>query len=316
MDDLRLIASFAPAEGPDEAELHRASARLEERIAGSRPAVGPARRRPRARRRLIGASAAAALAATAAAAGVLVVGGPARGPSVESAYAAVGEAATATAASARSSGTAVVRMTHDGELWAGRTVRWHDGDLEVSDDFPVRFGRTGSELRVVGGTMYGRDPGDGGWVELGSPQSIDPGSGTTPEEYLAATREDVAGATLPRITGGMQGLTTRPGDDGSTVYSGTVAAGLIARETGFKEGRAIRVFPFGYVAHDEAADPRAPLEVDLTVGGEGLVRRIAVRWGTTASAWTYTVDYGRLGASPPIPAPQDAAPLRRGRPEP
>jgi hypothetical protein len=147
-------------------------------------------------------------------------------------------------------------------------------------------------------------------------QSIDPGSGTTPEEYLAATREDVAGATLPRITGGMQGLTTRPGDDGSTVYSGTVAAGLIARETGFKEGRAIRVFPFGYVAHDEAADPRAPLEVDLTVGGEGLVRRIAVRWGTTASAWTYTVDYGRLGASPPIPAPQDAAPLRRGRPEP
>jgi hypothetical protein len=114
----------------------------------------------------------------------------------------------------------------------------------------------------------------------------------------------------------MQGLTARPGDGGSTVYSGTVAAGVIARETGFKEGRAIRVFPFGYVAHDEAADPGAPLDVDLTVGGDGLVRRIAVRWGTTASAWTYTVEYGHLGATLPIVAPQDAEPLRRGRPEP
>ena len=63
--------------------------------------------------------------------------------------------------------------------------------------------------------------------------------------------------TLRRITGGMNGLTTRRLDDGSTVYSGTVAAGLIARETGFKEGQPIRVLPFGYVAHDEAADPRS-----------------------------------------------------------
>ena len=39
----------------------------------------------------------------------------------------------------------------------------------------------------------------------------------------------------------MTGLTTRQLGDGSTVYSGTVAAGLIARETGFKEGESIRV---------------------------------------------------------------------------
>ena len=122
-------------------------------------------------------------------------------------------------------------------------------------DVPKRPGKAGSRFLLVDGTMYGVDPDDGGWVVLGSPDSIDPDSGTTPDEYLAAVREDVGGATLRRITDGMTGLTTRQLDDGSTVYSGTVAAGLIARETGFKEGESIRVLPFGYVAHDEAAIP-------------------------------------------------------------
>jgi len=303
MDDLQLIAAFAPADGPGDPERRRAAARLEERI-GRRSARGPARRR----RVIISAAGLAAVAI----AGVVALGWPAGGPTVESAYAAVNEAATVTAASARSSGTAVVRITHDGEAWAGSTIRWHGGDLSVVRDDPLRPGRAERELRVVDGTLYGPDP-RVGWVELGSPASIDPGSGTTPDEYLAAAREDLSGATFSRITAGMQGLTTRQGADGSTVYAGTVSAGRIARETGFKEGRAIRVFPFGYVAHDEAADPSAPLRVDLTVGGDGLIRRIAVDWGTAASAWTYTVEYGDLGATAPITAPEDATPLRRTR---
>jgi hypothetical protein len=40
---------------------------------------------------------------------------------------------------------------------------------------------------------------------------------------------------------------------------------MIARETGFKRGQPIRVFPFGYVAHNEA-DPSAPLDTVVTVG--------------------------------------------------
>jgi uncharacterized protein with GYD domain len=43
------------------------------------------------------------------------------------------------------------------------------------------------------------------------------------------------------------------------------------------------------VAHDEAADPAAPLGAAVTVGADGIVREIAVTWGTGASAWTYTV---------------------------
>jgi hypothetical protein len=270
-------------------------------------ALDGAARRPYPRRRLVRVSAAgAALAAAAAATAILTVGSPGGGSGVENAAAAVGKAAKVTAASAERSGTAVVRITHDGEVWAGTTIRWNGGDLAVARDAPQRPGKAGTML-LVDGTLYGPDPLTGGWIELGSPESIDPDSGTTPDEYLAATREDVGGATLRRITEGITGLTTRRLGDGSTVYSGAVAAGLIARETGFKEGQSIRVLPFGFVAHDEAADPAAPLDAAVTVGADGVVRKIVLTWGT----WTYTVSYSRLGATAAPDAPANARPLNR-----
>jgi hypothetical protein len=266
-------------------------------------------RRSHPRRGLVGISVAATtLAATAAVVAFLTVGSPGGGPGVENAVAAVKRAATLTAASAERSGTVVVRITHNGEVWAGKTIRWHGEDLYLSGGVPRRpVPRAGSELLVVDGMMYGVE--DGHWVELGSPDSIDPGSGTTPDEYLAAVREDVGGVTLRRIADGMTGLTTRRLDQGSTAYRGTVAAGLIARESGFKEGQPIRVFPFGYVAHDEGADPAAPLAASVTVGADGIVREIAVTWGTSRSAWTYTVTYSKLGATPAPAAPKNARPF-------
>jgi hypothetical protein len=94
------------------------------------------------------------------------------------------------------------------------------------------------------------------------------------------------------------------------VYHGTIAAGVIGRETGFKEGQAIRVLPFGYVAHDEAANAQAPLDVAVTVGPEGILRSIAVNWGT----WTYTVSYSGLGSTPALRAPKNARPFPDRRP--
>jgi hypothetical protein len=253
------------------------------------------------------------LAVVAAMVAVLTLGSPGVGPGVANAATAVRNAAAVTAAAAEQSGTAVVRITHDGELWAGTTVRWHDRDVSITRDAPLRRGKAGDELLVVDGVMYGQDPEDGGWVMLGSPESIDPDSGTTPDEYLAAVGEDTGGATLRRLIDGMTGLTTRDLGDGSTVYSGSVAAGEVARESGFKEGQAIRVFPFGFVAHDEAADPAAPLDAAVTVGADGVIREIAVRWGTDASAWTYTVAYSHLGETPALVAPKNARDLLRDR---
>jgi hypothetical protein len=258
------------------------------------------------RRRLLGLSAAGASVA-----GVVLfvtAGLLGSGTSVEGATAAVRKAATVTAASAERSGTAVVRITHNGETWAGSTIRWHAEDVAVSSDISHRSRKTGSELLVVDGTMYGLDP-EGGWVLLGPPESIDPGSGTTPAEYLAAVRGDVGGATLRRIIGGLTGPITRRLRDGSLLYTGTVAAGLIATGSGHKEGRPIRVFPFGFVAHDEAADPASPLDTAVTVGAEGVIRKIVVTW----PAWRYEVAYSDLGVTPALVAPANAKPLRRLR---
>lgn len=118
------------------------------------------------------------------------------------------------------------------------------------------------------------------------------------------------GVCLRRLMDGMRGVTRHRLEDGSSVYSGTVAAGLVARETGFKEGHPIRVLPFGYVAHDEAAHAAAQLDAAVTVGAGGIVREIAVTWGTSASAWTYTVTYSGLCATPAPVAPANAAPQR------
>jgi hypothetical protein len=273
----------------------------------ARPA--PHIRQPRRRWRRVGISAAgAALLTAAAVAAVMTIGSPTGGPGVENATAAIRTAATVTAASAERSGTAVVRITRNGRVWSGTTIRWNGEDMSTKSDVPGRNGKAGSALLLVDGMLYGVDGVDGGWVVMGPPASIDPDSGTTPAEYLAAVREDVGGVTLRRIAEGLTALTTSP-LDGATVYSGRVTAGRIARETGFKEGRSIRVFPFGYVAHDEAADPAALLDTALTVGADGVIRKIAVTWGTRTT-WTYTVTYSKLGATEAPVAPANPRPLR------
>ena len=305
----RAKAGFAESVEATADALHprlATAAAVDDTVAVDAGAPAPRGERARPRRLVRASTIAASLAATAAVAAFLTVGSP----GVGSAAAAVRKAATVSAASAERSGTAVVRITHGGEPWTGATIRWHGSDLAVSRDIPGRARTPGSKLLVVNGILYGVSPIDGRWVKLGSPEGIDPRTGTTPDEYLDAVREDVGGVTLRRIIGGMTDLTTRRLGNGSTVYSGTVAAELIARETGFKEGHPIRVLPFGYVAHDQAADPRAPLRAVVTVGADGIVREITVTWGTGASAWRYTVTYSRLGSTPAPVAPANAPSLR------
>jgi hypothetical protein len=287
-----------------------AAAEVRLRIATATTTDEPQVRLRRPHRRRVGLTAGSALAAAAAVAAFLTVGLSGVTQGVEPATAAIKKAVKLTAASAEQSGSATVRMTHDGQVWALKVVRWNGDDMEITDGSPGGPS-SGLPLLVVNGMMYGHDPGHEGWVEVGPVSSIDPGSGTTPIDILAAVRDDVGGTTLRRIVGAMTagGVTTTRQSDESTVYRGTVPAGQIARRTGFKEGQTIRVFPFGYVAHDAAADPASLLDTAVTVGPEGVIREIAVTWGT----WTYTVTYRQLGSTPPPVAPADAKSLRELR---
>jgi hypothetical protein len=163
--------------------------------------------------------------------------------------------------------------------------------------------------------VYAPDPElSGWWSEMGPPESVDPDSGTTPDEYLAAVREDAGGATLRRITAAMTDPTVRRAGDGSTVYSGRVPASELARESGFKEGGPIRVLPYGYVAHDAAADPAALVAVSITVGPGDDIREIRADWGG-ASTWTYRLTFSDLGSTAPPAVPENVRPLRRFTPQ-
>jgi hypothetical protein len=292
-------ASFAQS-------VDAATAEVRSRMATAGATAAPRVRHVRPRRLLVGFSAAGvALAAVAAVAVFVAVGSPVGTVGVENASAAIKKAVTLSAGSAQQSGTVNVRMTHDGELWVSKVIRWNGDNIAISDHSPGGPS-SGSPLLVVNGMLYGHDPHYRGWVKVGPVSSIEPGSGTTPTEQLSAIREDVGGATLRRMVAAMTGLTTVHHSDGSTIYSGAVAAGQIARQTGFKEGQAIRVLPFGYVAHGAAAHSASLLHAAVTVGSDGVIREIAVRWGT----WTYTVAYSHLGSTPPLVAPANAKPLR------
>jgi hypothetical protein len=266
----------------------------------------PRERRSSRLRPVIGVPAAAALIAVVVVA-ALAVGSPVGSPSVSPA-AAIQQAVTVSAQAAEQSGTVSIQMTRDGDHWAAKTVRWNRSDISITNDDPSSGGR--GDVMVVDGTLYGPDPTvAGGWLELGSPASIDPDTGTTPDEYLAAVREDAGGDTFRRITEAMTDLTTTGTDDGSTVYRGTVPAGVLARESDTKEGAPIRVLPYGYVAHDDAGNPDAPVDVSITVRGDDTIAEIHATWGG-ASAWSYRLSFSALGSTPPPVAPEDARPVR------
>jgi hypothetical protein len=239
-------------------------------------------------------------------AAVVALGAPNGSPSVSPA-AAIERAATASTRAADESGTVSIEVTKDGQPWGARTVRWNGSDISVTNQEPDRRGRAG--LLVVDGRLYGPDPRNpGAWFDLGSPANIDADSGTTPDEYLATVRGDAGGDTVRRITGAMTGLTTSTGAGGAVVYRGTVPAGVLAPETGTKEGAPIRVLPYGYIAHDDAADADTPVTVSITVGADQTIREIHATWGG-GSAWSYRLTYSDLGSTPAPTAPSNVSSL-------
>jgi predicted small lipoprotein YifL len=219
------------------------------------------------------------------------------------------QAVNASAAAADESGTVEIEITQDGELWVWKTVTWNGTDLSVSSDDPSQVGR--GDLLVVDGVMYGPDPHvAGGWIELGRPESVDPDSGTTPDEFLLAVREDAGGATLQRITADMTDLTTSQTEDGSTIYLGKVPAGAVARESGLKEGESVRVLPYGNVAHDAASNPYSLIDISIIVGADGTISELQATWGGVSS-WSYRLTFSDLGSTAPLEKPANVKPCTR-----
>ncbi len=264
--------------------------------------------RDRSRLRLVIGIPAATTAFVAAAVTLIAVGSP-LGPLTVSPAAAMEQAASVSAQAAESSGTVHIEITENGAPWVSKTLRWNGTDLAISGDDPSRVGR--GDLLVVDGIMYGPNPEvTDSWIELGSPDSVDPDSGTTPAEYLAAVTEDVGGESMRRITAEMIELTTSQSEDGSTLYHGKVPAGALARESGVKEGETIRVLPYGNVAHDDASNPASLIDVTVSVLADGTIDEIHATWGG-ASSWSYRLTFSDLGTTAPLEKPANVEPCPR-----
>ena len=84
----------------------------------------------------------------------------------------------------------------------------------------------------------------------------------------------------------------------------------MARETGVKEGETLRVLPFGNVAHDDAANPNALIDISISVRPDGTIGEIHATWGGESS-WSYRLTYSDLGSTAPLEKPANVQPCPR-----
>jgi hypothetical protein len=89
----------------------------------------------------------------------------------------------------------------------------------------------------------------------------------------------------------------------------TVPAGVLAQEVGTKEGAPIRVLPYGYVAHDDASNPGAPVDMRITVRADETIDEIHATWDDVSS-WSYRLPFSDLGSTPAPTAPDNVRSLR------
>ncbi|HZY27698.1 MAG TPA: hypothetical protein VFE49_05510 [Jiangellaceae bacterium] len=70
----------------------------------------------------------------------------------------------------------------------------------------------------------------------------------------------------------------------------------------------IRVLPYGYVAHDDASNPAAPIEVRITMGADEAIQEIHATWGG-ASSWSYRLSFSGFGSTPAPTVPDNVESL-------
>ena len=187
--DLQTLTDFrSEVPEPDEETARRIYALSTAPLAGRRRDVGRLMRSRRSRleprlrhvrpRRRLSASPPPASPSRPPPPAFLTVGSSGVTPGVENAAAAIKKATTLTAASADQSGTVDVRITHDGQLWAGKVIRWNGDDVELNDS--SRWPQSGYPLLVVDGIMYGHDPATRAGSSSDQPRASTPAAARPP----------------------------------------------------------------------------------------------------------------------------------------
>jgi hypothetical protein len=261
------------------------------------------------------------LAALAVATTAIVLGLTVSAASPSAASAAAQRALAATAAAP--SGTVTTTVLHAGVTHTIDAARWNGSDIAFSPGF-------GSIQQVVllGGGMYVQSS-DGTWLHYASASNVGP----KPLGGLAQLAQDDIAATAPQqILALATDVQKTAQTDGTTVYTGTIPTSNLDPAivpgndaiTSMILGAQKRTdMMFGVPkgnAGDIPGDHQNDLQLEMNVGGDGLVQQVSVTFqqqdtsGSPAADGTYTwsVGYSQLGSTPPITAPASSTDVPPG----
>jgi hypothetical protein len=237
--------------------------------------------------------------------------------SPSSASAAARRALAATAAA--SSGTMTTTVLHAGVTHTVDAARWNGGDIAFSPGpGPI------PQLLLIGGGMYVQTS-DGTWLHYANASDVGP----KPLGGLAQLAQDNIAATTPQqilaLATHVQ-KTAQP--DGTTVYTGTIPNSSLDPATvpgndaitNMILGAQKRTnMMFGAGKGDAPGGQQTDLQLQMSVGGDGLVNQVSVAFqqaGTGSPAvdgsYTWSVTYSQLGSTPPISAPSSSTEVPPG----
>ena len=268
------------------------------------PAPRPLPKPDSRHRRVVGL---AVTVATAVAVVGVVVGLALTAASPSSADAAARRALAATAAAP--SGTMTTTVLHGGVTNTLEVTRWNGSDLAFSPGVSDPVVSSIRQLLLIGGGVYVQTSG-GTWLHYAKASDVPPKPLGGMVQYA---QENIAGTTAQQILALATGVRKTARADGTALYTGTIpisaGAGIAP-----SDGGAIMRMIVGVVKGKERDAPGGGLHDDLqlqmSVGGDGLVRQVSVTFqrqdsGSPAADGTYTssITYSQLGSTPPITAP-------------
>jgi hypothetical protein len=244
----------------------------------------------------------------------VVVGLALTAASPPSADAAAQRALAATAAAP--SGTMATTLLHGGVTNTLEVTRWNASDIAFSPgDSDVPFSPGVSSIRqllLIGGGVYVQTS-DGTWLHYANASDVPPKPLGGMVQYA---RDNLAGTTAQQILALATGVQKTAESDGTTVYTGTIPNSIAdARIAPSDDNGAITRMIFGVLKSKEGGalalggGNHNDLQLQMSVGGDGLVRQVSVTFqqdpGSPALDGTYrwSITYSQLGSTAPITAP-------------
>jgi len=246
----------------------------------------------------------------------IVLGLTVSAASPSSAFAAAKRALAATAAAP--SGTMTTTVLHAGVTQAVAAARWNGSDIAFSPGpGPIQ------QVLLIGGGMYVQTS-DGTWLHYANASDVGP-KPLGGLEQLA--RDNIAGTTPQQILALATGVQKTAQPDGTTVYTGTIpnnsldpatVSGNDAITNMILGAQKRTAMMFGAGKGDAPGGQQTDLELQMNVGGDGLVKQVSVTFrqdaGSSAvdGAYTWSVAYSQLGSTAPITAPASSTDVPPG----